>query len=55
MAKPKKKNIIALECTVCKKRNYTEYKNINVKEKREKTKYCRSCLTHTKHVEVKMK
>ncbi|MCM8781421.1 MAG: 50S ribosomal protein L33 [Candidatus Omnitrophica bacterium] len=48
------REIITLECTVCKNRNYTT--TINKKKHQEKfevNKFCKFCRRHTKHREVK--
>ena len=55
MAKKKKIEIIALECSVCKHRNYTTFKNRDIKEKLELKKYCPNCRKHTLHKEAKAK
>ena len=54
MAKAKR-DIIALKCTVCNSKNYTEYKTKNIKEKIELKKYCSKCQKHTNHKETKVK
>ena len=46
--------IITLECTECKRRNYTTTKNKNNDpNKIEIKKYCPFCKKHTVHKEVK--
>ncbi|HDL50679.1 MAG TPA: 50S ribosomal protein L33 [Firmicutes bacterium] len=46
--------IITLECTECKRRNYTTTKNKNNDPQRlELKKYCPYCRKHTPHREVK--
>ncbi|MCX8095202.1 MAG: 50S ribosomal protein L33 [Caldisericia bacterium] len=46
--------IISLECTECKRRNYTTTKNKNNDPNRlELKKYCPWCKKHTLHREVK--
>ncbi|MEA3313458.1 MAG: 50S ribosomal protein L33 [Caldisericota bacterium] len=48
------RDIILLECTVCRRRNYST--TINKKTNREKLqvkKYCKYCKKHTLHKEVK--
>ena len=46
--------IITLECTDCKRRNYTSTKNKkNTTERLELKKYCRFCGSHTVHKETK--
>jgi large subunit ribosomal protein L33 len=48
------REIITLECTVCKRRNYTTDKNKKVHTARvEYKKYCRWCKTHTLHKETR--
>ncbi|TBR17345.1 50S ribosomal protein L33 [bacterium] len=48
------REIITLECTVCKNRNYTTTKNKKQhQEKLELKKYCRFCRKHTLHKETK--
>ncbi|MFA5156380.1 MAG: 50S ribosomal protein L33 [Candidatus Omnitrophota bacterium] len=45
---------IALECTVCKNRNYTSTKNKKLhQDKLELEKFCRFCRKHTPHKEIK--
>ncbi len=47
--------IIQLECTECKRRNYTTEKNKrNTPTKLELRKYCPWCRKHTVHREVKV-
>ncbi len=50
-----KRDIIALKCTVCNEKNYTDYKTKNIKEKIELKKYCSKCQKHTSHKETKVK
>jgi len=54
-----KKNVvelIALQCTECKRRNYTTSKNRrNIQEKLEFKKYCPYDRKHTLHKETKVK
>jgi len=46
--------IINLECTECKRRNYTTYKNKqNDPNRLEMKKYCPSCRKHTLHKETR--
>ncbi|MBN1793588.1 MAG: 50S ribosomal protein L33 [Candidatus Omnitrophica bacterium] len=46
--------IITLECTTCKNRNYTSTKNKkNVAERLQRKKHCRFCRTHTVHKEIR--
>ncbi|MDD5255277.1 MAG: 50S ribosomal protein L33 [Candidatus Omnitrophica bacterium] len=48
------REIINLECTVCKNRNYTTTKNKKLhQEKLEIKKFCRFCRKHTPHKEIK--
>jgi large subunit ribosomal protein L33 len=58
MAKSKTKavELIALQCTECKRRNYTTKKNKrNTQGKLEFNKYCRFDRKHTLHRETKIK
>lgn len=56
MAKKTQRIIIHLQCTECKRLNYTTTKNkLNVKEKLELTKYCNWCKKQTLHKESKAK
>ena len=58
MAKAKGKAVekIALQCTECKRRNYTTLKNKrNMQGKLELKKYCRFDQKHTLHKETKVK
>ena len=49
------REIIALACTECKRKNYTTTKNKKTKrEKLELKKYCRFCNKHTLHKETKV-
>jgi large subunit ribosomal protein L33 len=46
--------VITLECTVCRERNYTTTKNKKKHTERlELKKYCPRCTTHTLHRETK--
>lgn len=46
--------IVTLECTECKRRNYSSMKNRrNTPEKLNLQKYCRFCRKHTPHKETK--
>lgn len=46
---------ISLECTVCKRRNYTSYKNKKTaKDKLLIKKYCSFDRKHTEHKETKI-
>ncbi|MPZ20940.1 MAG: 50S ribosomal protein L33 [Luteitalea sp.] len=48
------RDIIALACTDCKRRNYSTTKNKKTTTERlELRKYCRFCRTHTAHRETK--
>ncbi|MFI3256889.1 MAG: 50S ribosomal protein L33 [Spirochaetales bacterium] len=48
--------IIALQCSDCKRKNYTTYKNRkNIQGKLEKSKYCPFCRKHLLHKETKAK
>ena len=48
--------LIALQCSECKRRNYTTQKNRrNTQEKLEFKKYCRFDRKHTLHKETKVK
>ncbi len=48
------RDIVILECTECKRRNYTGTRNKRIKkEKVELKKYCKFCDKHTIHKEVK--
>ena len=48
--------IIALQCTECKRKNYTTYKNRkNINGKLEKMKYCPFCRKSGMHKETKAK
>ncbi|MFQ3621247.1 MAG: 50S ribosomal protein L33 [Spirochaetales bacterium] len=58
MAKAKGKNVelIALQCSECKRRNYTTKKNRkNTQSKLELNKYCKFDRKHTLHRETKIK
>ncbi len=59
MAKKGKKGAvekIALQCTECKRKNYTTRKNRrNMQGKLERSKYCRFDQKHTLHKEAKIK
>lgn len=58
MAKSKGKNVelVALQCTECKRRNYTTKKNRkNAQGKLELKKYCKFDHKHTLHRETKIK
>ncbi|MCX7927862.1 MAG: 50S ribosomal protein L33 [Candidatus Omnitrophica bacterium] len=48
------REIITLECTVCKNRNYTTTKNKKLHPDRlETNKFCKACRKHTLHKEIK--
>ncbi|MDA2935484.1 50S ribosomal protein L33 [Acidobacteria bacterium AH-259-D05] len=48
------REIITLQCTECKRRNYSSTKNKrNVTERLELKKYCKWCRRHTQHREMK--
>ena len=48
------REIITLECTVCKERNYTTTKNKKTHSQRlELRKYCPRCNKHTIHKETR--
>ncbi len=48
------REIITLECTVCKNRNYTTTKNKKKhQDKLEINKFCKFCYKHTLHKEIK--
>jgi large subunit ribosomal protein L33 len=58
MADAKKKTVekVALQCTVCHRKNYTTEKNRkNSQEKLEFNKYCPFDKKHTLHKEAKIK
>ena len=55
-AKAKAVELIALECSECKRRNYTTSKNRrNIQGKLELKKYCKFDKKHTLHRETKVK
>ncbi|HDL78641.1 MAG TPA: 50S ribosomal protein L33 [Bacteroidetes bacterium] len=48
------RDIVTLECTVCKERNYTTTKNKRTHPERiEVKKYCPRCNKHTTHKETR--
>jgi len=48
------RELITLQCTACKRRNYTSTRNKKTKTERLETKkYCKFCRKHTLHKEVK--
>ena len=48
------RDIITLECTKCKNRNYTTTKNKkNTTERLEFKKFCNHCRAHTTHKETR--
>ncbi len=58
MAKSKKGavELIALQCTACKRKNYTTTKNRrNIQGKLEMKKYCKWCKGAVEHKEAKIK
>lgn len=56
MAKKTQRQIIQLQCTECKRINYTTEKNkLNTPDKIELKKLCKWCKTQTVHKEYKKK
>ena len=56
MAKSKNVELIALQCSECKRKNYTTKKNRkNTQGKLELQKYCKFDKKHTLHKEAKVK
>jgi large subunit ribosomal protein L33 len=56
MARAKNIELIALQCTECKRKNYTTGKNKrNTQNKLEFKKYCKFDKKHTLHKETKIK
>ena len=54
MAKAEVRVIITMECTQCKRRNYSTTKNKREhKDRLELKKYCPSCRAHTPHRETR--
>jgi large subunit ribosomal protein L33 len=50
------RDIVALMCSECKRRNYTTYKKTKgVTTKLSLKKYCKWCKKHTLHIEKKAK
>ncbi|MBI3614960.1 MAG: 50S ribosomal protein L33 [Candidatus Omnitrophica bacterium] len=48
------RELITLECSTCRRRNYCGFKNKTPQTDRlELKKYCRFCRTHTLHRETK--
>ncbi len=48
------REIITLQCTDCKNKNYTTTKNKKTTTERlEKKKFCNHCRKHTAHKEIK--
>ncbi|UCC41376.1 MAG: 50S ribosomal protein L33 [Candidatus Aminicenantes bacterium] len=48
------REIVTLQCSECKRRNYTTTRNKkNQKDKVELKKFCKFCRKHTLHKEVK--
>lgn len=53
MAKKEQRELLGLQCTVCKRTNYVTKRNkINTPEKLKLTKYCPGCKKHTEHKET---
>jgi len=49
------REIIALQCSECKRKNYTTTKNKKThREKLQLKKYCKFCNKHTLHKETKV-
>lgn len=56
MAKKGNRQLLNLECSVCKNKNYITSKNvINTKDKMSFKKYCKFCRKVTPHNEGKVK
>ena len=56
MAKAKNVELISLQCSECKRKNYTTKKNKkNTQGKMELQKYCKFDKKHTLHKEAKIK
>ena len=56
MAKKSQRTIIHLQCTLCKRLNYTTTKSkLNNQEKLELKKLCKWCKKQTVHKEAKVK
>jgi len=53
MAQKKKKQIIKLQCSVCKEINYFTNKTKQVEGKLALKKHCKTCRKHTNHKEGK--
>jgi large subunit ribosomal protein L33 len=54
MAKAEVRVIVTMECTECKRRNYSTTKNKREhKDRLELKKYCPWCRTHTPHRETR--
>ncbi|HAH21272.1 MAG TPA: 50S ribosomal protein L33 [Candidatus Omnitrophica bacterium] len=48
------RELITLECTGCKNRNYTATRNKKLhQDKLALSKYCKFCHKHTEHKEIK--
>ena len=48
------REIITLQCTECKRKNYSKTKNKKTKTERlELSKFCPACRTHKPHKEIK--
>lgn len=56
MAKKGNRQILNLDCSVCKNKNYITSKNvINSKDKLSLKKFCKKCRKQTIHTESKIK
>ncbi len=48
------REIVSLQCSECKQRNYTTTRNKKIqKEKIERKKYCKFCQKHILHKEIR--
>ncbi|HZQ92076.1 MAG TPA: 50S ribosomal protein L33 [Terriglobales bacterium] len=48
------REIVTMQCAVCKERNYSTTKNRkSTPDRLEFAKFCRKCRKHTEHKEVK--
>ena len=48
------REIVSLQCSECKRRNYTTTRNKKIqKEKIEQKKYCKFCQKHILHKEIR--
>ena len=53
MAKKGARILVALQCTICKTRNYITQRNkVNTEEKLNPVKFCKICRKKTPHKEV---